>query len=339
MRNSYTQGHRFLDAVTAAILLILAGPSAQARASAPQTSGDVLHTDTGTLKGTLELPSGRPPFPVALIVAGSGPTDRNGNDTRAGLDTDCYELLADALARRGIASLRYDKRGTGASAGAAIPEKDMRFGTLIRDAVAWGHKLREDGRFSTLTVIGHSEGSLVGMVAARKIPAQAFVSLEGAGRPVQQVILEQLRPQLPPDTYQQAQAIIHQLQTGHQVSQVPPALRALLRPSVQPFLISWMHYNPIQEIARLHVPALIIQGKRDLQVDVLDAKALKNADPSAELVVIAKMNHVLKDVGPTLSDNRKAYADPNLPLDSALVAKVSRFILRVTPKRGSAHAR
>lgn len=308
------------------------------RARAATEIPETLATPTGALHGTLELPAGSGPFPVALIIAGSGPTDRNGNDTRLGLDTDCYKLLAQALARHGIASLRYDKRGVGASAAAAPAEDEMRFGTWVTDAAAWGRKLRADGRFSTLTIVGHSEGSLVGMLAAPAIPAQGFVSLAGAGEPIQRVLSRQLEARLAPDAYRQAQTIVRTLAAGHTVARVPSGLAVLFRPSVQPFLISWMRYDPAEEIARLKIPVLIVQGGRDMQVSAADADKLKAADPAATLVLIPHMNHVLKDVGPALADNQRAYTDPKMPLDATLVTAIVRFVSELPPYGGSARA-
>lgn len=312
---------------------------AKAPPPTPHQTPVALKTGTGVLHGTLEIPAGSPPYPVALIIAGSGPTNRNGNDARLGLKTDCYRDLAHALAKRGIASLRYDKRGIGASQAAApAAESKLRFATFISDALAWGRKLRRDRRFSALTVIGHSQGSLVGMVAARKIPAQKFVSLEGAGFPIQDVLLKQLRPKLPAALFKKAQSIVHALDHGHLVQQVPADLDVLFRPSVQPFFISWMKYKPGTEIARLKIPVLIVQGTRDLQVSLADAKHLARADPRARLVLIPKMNHVLKAVGPSRADNLAAYHNPKLPLDKTLVIRLTRFITGHVPSGDSTHA-
>lgn len=323
------------------VLTLLALASALAHAKAPPAAHETpvaLKTGTGVLHGTLEIPAGSPPYPVALIIAGSGPTDRNGNDAKAGLETDCYKDLASALAKHGIASLRYDKRGIGASKAAAPAEQKMRFRTLIADAIAWGKKLRRDGRFSSLTVIGHSQGSLVGMVAAREIPAQKFVSLEGAGVPIQDVLLQQLQSKLPAPEFKRVKAIIGELAEGHRVRHYPANLEMLFRPSVQPFLISWMKYNPAGELQRLSIPVLIVQGTRDMQVGVADAKHLAQADPGARLALIPKMNHVLKAVGPGRSDNFKAYTDPNLPLDHTLVVRLTRFISPHARYGGRSHA-
>lgn len=281
-----------------------------------------------TLSGTLELPSGNGPFPVALIVAGSGPTDRDGNSAQ-GLKTDAYKLLAQGLAARGIASLRYDKRGVGESV-TNQREQDLRFGDFVNDAGAWIKKLQADPRFSKVGVIGHSEGALIGLLAAQKTNAAAFVSIAGPGENAADSIIGQLRanPNNPPALVAEGVRITNELRAGRMVAQVDPLLAALYRPSVQPYVISWFRYDPAQEIARLNVPTLIVQGDRDLQVSVKDARKLGAAQPKAELVIVEGMNHVLKGVGDDAALNRRSYADPTLPLAPGLLDAVSAFLLR-----------
>lgn len=260
-----------------------------ARAAELDTS---LQTSTGVLYGTLAIPS-KTPAPVVLIIAGSGPTDRNGN-SGLGIHPNTYALLAAALAERGVASLRYDKRGIGASAAAAASEKDLRFDMFTGDAASWLRLLGADARFSKIAVAGHSEGSLIGMVALAQAPAHAFVSLEGAGRPAAVILREQLKKNVSPDLYAESDAIITQLQQGKMVPNTPAKLAALFRESVQPYLISWFRYDPSVEIAKLRIPATIVQGTADVQVTMQDARALRRGDPSAGLIVVNGMNHVLK---------------------------------------------
>jgi uncharacterized protein len=295
-----------------------------------------IETPTGKLYGTLERPQSRAPVPVVLINAGSGPTDRDGNSAALKGANNSLKLLAEGLAAHGIASVRYDKRGVGETGRAmqltaektntAPREEDLRFETFIDDTVRWGKLLRNDRRFSTLTIIGHSEGSLIGMVAAQRMGADAYVSLAGAGRPIQQIILEQLTSQLPPDLLKSTEDILEQLAAGKTVTSVPPVLNALFRPSVQPYLISWIRYDPAKEIARLHVPVLIVQGKTDIQMSLLDAQALASAQPAATLLLIDGMNHVLKTV-PLHQDRQIAsYSDPTLPVAPNLITGISRFV-------------
>ncbi len=291
-------------------------PAASARSSELR-----LVTTTGVIHGTLDVPS-RTPVPVVLIIPGSGPTDRNGNSSQ--VRANAYELLAAALAANSIASVRYDKRGVGASAAAMAAERDLRFETYVNDAAAWLRRLRSDGRFSRIVVAGHSEGSLVGMIAVQRGPADGFVSLEGAGRPAAAVLREQLKPKLPPALYAQADGIIAQLDQGHAVAHVPAELVPLFRPSVQPYLISWFRFDPAVEIAKVGPPVTIVQGTADVQVSVADAEALARARPSARLVIVGGMNHVLKYAPDTTSQAAilRGYEDPSLPIDPRAVDAV-----------------
>jgi uncharacterized protein len=321
---------------SAALLLILA-PVLSARVVQPMQLPVSLKTTIGTLHGTLELPLVRSPVPVLLIIPGSGPTDRDGNAASLGLNTDCYKQLANALAKDGIASLRYDKRGAGEDAMLGLFENRLRFENFVADATGWGKQLRADRRFSVLVVIGHSEGSLIGMLAARKIPADGYVSIAGAGEPAQIVLLEQMKSQLPPDLYKESGTIIESLVHGKTIDTVPSQLQALFRPSVQPYLISWFRYEPTKELAKLRIPVLIVQGERDLQVNNEDARALAKAGTHAQLVLIPGMNHVLKDVGESREDNLAAYKDPSLSIDPQLVFRLESFIHHVDHTRRSRH--
>jgi pimeloyl-ACP methyl ester carboxylesterase len=283
-----------------------------------------LETPTGTIYGTLTLPVGRAKPPVVLVIAGSGPTDRNGNAST--LVLNMYAKLAAALAERGIATVRYDKRGIAASHAAAPDETSLRFDAYVADAAAWIRKLRADGRFSSVTVVGHSEGSLVGMIAAQSVPVDAYVSLEGAGFPANVVLARQLATNLAPYPELKAQSdrILASLALGKLVvaSDVPAPLLSLFRPSVQPYLISWFAYDPRVEIVKTTGRVTIVQGTHDVQVSVDDGKALAAARPSATFVLIDGMTHVLvDDPGTTIAEQvTGAYADASRPLDARLVA-------------------
>lgn len=290
----------------------------------------VLETSSGKLYGTLETPNGNGPFTVALIHPGSGPTDRDGNNPLAGRN-DGLKMLAEGLVQNGIASLRIDKRAIGKSAGAAVREEDLRFETYIQDSVAWLELLRKDKRFSKFVLIGHSEGSLIGMIAAREAKADAFVSLAGVGQAADTLLLEQLKPQLSPEMYSETQRVLAELGAGRSVPEnqikLPAQLTAqLFRASLQPYLISWFRYNPAQEIAKLSVPVLVVQGTTDLQVKPKEADALAAANPRAKKVMIEGMNHVLKTAPADPAANFATYSNPNLPLAPGLLDNIVRFI-------------
>ncbi|MDC0669549.1 serine aminopeptidase domain-containing protein [Nannocystis radixulma] len=285
---------------------------------AASASPIVLETATGDLDGTLQMPAGCGPFAVVLIHAGSGPTDRNGNNPLLPGTNDSLKLVAAGLAERGVASVRFDKRGVAASHAAELDEEDLRFETFVADAAAWVGKLAADGRFTGVTIAGHSEGSLIGMMAAKQSPAAAFVSIAGLGRPAGEVLREQLGAQLSGELLDEADAILDALEAGVEVEEVPPELYELFRPSVQPYLISYLHYDPSVEAASLAIPAAIIQGTTDIQVSVEDAELLAAAAPDAQLTIIEGMNHVLKAATLEPASQWAAYTDPSLPVVPAL---------------------
>lgn len=295
-----------------------------------------LETPTATLYGTLERPQTRSRIPVVLIIAGSGPTDRDGNSPLLPGANNSLKLLAEALAARGIASVRFDKRGVGETGKAMqlaaqktksiLREDDLSFENYIDDAVRWGKQLRTDRRFSTLTVLGHSEGSLIGMVAAQRMGADAFVSIAGAGRPVQQIILEQVKPQFSPDLLKKTEEILEQLAVGKTVASVPSELNALFRSSIQPYMISWLRYDPAKEITKLRIPLLIVQGTTDIQATLGDAKRLADNNPAAKLLLIDGMNHVLKTVPNEREKQVSSYSDPTLPVAPDLINAIAKFV-------------
>jgi uncharacterized protein len=302
-------------------LLLILGCTRQASKSAVVQ----ITTPTGTLYGTQFIPTSTVSGPVALIIAGSGTTDRNGNNPLAG-QNNSLKLLAEGLAGHGIASIRYDKRGIGESSAAGTKEVDLRFDTYVEDAAFWIQQLQADSRFSSVTVIGHSEGSLIGMLATQKTGANAFVSIAGPARTASQVLRDQLRPKLPDALWQKSEQILAALEQGNTVTSVPPELNTLYRSSVQPYLISWFRYTPAQEIKRLTAPVLIVQGTTDIQVPVSEAQALKMAKPDAELRIIEGMNHVLKAVPLDPEQQNASYSEPTLPVVPEIVEGISQFI-------------
>ena len=284
-----------------------------------------LETLTGTLRGVIDLPPAPGPWPVVILHAGSGPTDRNGNGplTR----TDNLKMLGRALAAQGLAVLRVDKRGVAGSLFALTREEELRLDTYAADLLAWVRHLRTDRRFTRIGFVGHSEGVLVGLLAAQDARFAAFVSLCGPGRPLQDVLREQLKAALPPDLSRSAERLIDELVAGRTVQDCRPGLEALFRPSVQPYLISSFRHDPAALFADLNGPVLIVAGSHDIQITAEDAKRLAAANPGARLETVNGMNHVLKAVA---SRQRPAqlpsYSDPSLPLHPRLVPTVAGFL-------------
>ena len=308
-----------------------------AEAPSPNDTAIELEVPGGKLVGSLRMPTlvtGQ--VPAALIIAGSGPTDRDGNSPLIKGKNDSLKMLAEALASQGIASVRYDKRSVAVATGTVkgLREVDMRFEALVGDAAAWITLLRNDARFASVTVVGHSEGSLVGMLAARQARADAFVSLAGIARSLADVLRDQLKAQpLSVELATTSEVIMRDLEAGKTTATVPQALFALFRPSVQPYLISVFAYKPAVEVAALRVPTLLVQGTTDIQVPVAEAEALKAARPEATLRVIDGMNHILKVAPSDRAANIATYTNPDLPLAPELAPALTSFIKSVRPPR------
>ena len=305
----------------------------------PVDSPITLNTAGGALHGSLLLPAAVTPaapatpatpaaakVPVVLIIAGSGPTDRDGNSAGLPGPNHSLKLLAQGLAAGGWASVRYDKRGVAASAAAGPREADLRLDHYVQDAAAWLRLLRADGRFGPLVVLGHSEGSLIAMLAAKDVAVDGLVSLAGPAAGAANVLRAQLAGRLPPPLAARNEALLLALERGETVVDVPPELAALYRPSVQPYLISWFRHVPQSVLATLKMPIQVLQGDTDLQVTVADAQALQQARPGTELVIVAGMNHVLKTVPPDLPSQLASYSNPGLPLADALMPRLLRFL-------------
>lgn len=281
-----------------------------------------VNVSDGKLSGSLVLPeNANGKIPVVLIIAGSGPTDRNGNSS-LGVNANPYFLLANDLGKAGIATLRYDKRGVGEST-SSKPENELHFDDFVNDAVALIKQLKADARFSKVIVLGHSEGSLIGMLAAEKEKVDAFISVAGAGNQINKILADQLKNESPQE-YKITLNRLDSLSKGIRVNAAQTD--ALFRPSVQPFMISWMKYNPQIEIKKLQILMLIIQGTHDLHVSVADAKKLKKANSSAKLVLIDGMNHVLKPASSDREKNLATYNYPKLPLDTNFKNAVINFV-------------
>lgn len=278
----------------------------------------------GRLHGSLLLPKSDAPLPVALLIAGSGPTDRDGNNPLG--HNDSLKRLAQALAKRGIASLRYDKRGVGQSQAVAPDESQLKVGDYVDDAVAWSRLLQADPRFSALVLIGHSEGGLIASLAEPTVKPAALICLAGSGRPIDTLLREQLQGRLPPPLLAHAHYLIDELNAGRRHQQVPAPLEVLFRSSVQPYLISLFQNDPATAFGNTTAPALIVQGTHDIQVSSRDAQALKLARPEAELALIKGMGHVLRITPQDRAGQMASYNSPELPIAHELTEQISRFL-------------
>ena len=280
----------------------------------------------GSLKVTLQKAVQDGSSPVAVILPGSGPTDQDGNTMGTGKN-DSLKMLAEGLAKEGIATIRYDKRGIGKNAAFVSKEEELSFEQYVEDAVAVIQYLSSMDDFTSVHIIGHSEGSLVGMLASQKADVASFISLAGAGRPADELLLEQLEGQLTPALKAETEKILTALKNGQTVSDVPTELQSLFRPSVQPYMMSWLKYDPSKVIQDVTVPTLLIQGTNDLQITKADSEALKKGKKEAKLIYLDNMNHVLKEAPADREGNLATYTDASLPLQAELVSVISQFIL------------
>jgi esterase/lipase len=261
-----------------------------------------------------------------LIIAGSGPTDRNGNSPALPGKNNCLLQLAEVFAQSGIASLRYDKRIIGKSRLAqGMREDSIVFSDIIEDAEQLYHFLEKAG-YKWIYIAGHSEGSLIGMALAQKVKPAGYISIAGSGRKAGDILKEQLAA-LPEQLKTESYTIIDSLEAGHLVRKVNPSLFSAFMPSVQPYMISWFSNDPVKIISSLKCRTLILQGSNDLQVSEKDAIALKQANTNAKLVIIKNMNHVLKEVeSGDPNENKKAYSNPDLIVMKELTDEIINFI-------------
>ncbi|WP_294268694.1 alpha/beta fold hydrolase [uncultured Sphingomonas sp.] len=284
----------------------------------------------GPLKGSWTGPQG-PSVPVVLMIPGSGPTDRDGNSPR-GLKAASLRLLAEGLANRGIASVRINKRGMFASAGAIPDANKVTIDDYAADTRAWIAAIRAKTGAPCVWVLGHSEGGLVALDTAAARPAGlcGVIAVSTPGRPLGEVMRAQLHanPANAP-LLLDADRAIDALEAGRTIpaTSLTPPLPMLFADAVQPFLVNSFAKDPAKLAAATAKPLLIVQGESDLQVTVEDAKILKAAQPKATLVLLPKVNHVLKTVeGDSRGANLATYADPNLPLAPGVVTAVVDFV-------------
>ena len=303
----------------AALLVIAAAPTGvEVTVAGPQ----------GALAGTL-LDPGKD-APAVLMIPGSGPTDRDGNNP-LGVKGGVYRQLAEALAAKKVATLRIDKRGMFGSKAAIADANAVTIGDYAADAHAWVDMVRAKTGRRCVWLLGHSEGALVALQAAQNPTGICgLVLVAGAGRPLGEVIRAQLRanpanaPLLP-----QGEAALDQLEAGKRVpaAAIPALLQPLFNERVQGYLIDMFQHDPAKLIAAVKLPVLIVQGDKDIQVSVSDAELLKRAQPVATLKLLPGINHVLKSVA---SDDRAAnvatYGDANLAISPAVPDAIAAFV-------------
>jgi len=285
----------------------------------------LVKTLTGSVSGSLVTPKNiSEKIPVVLIIADAGPTDRDGNNPKAGIGGNTYKLLANALGKNGIATLRYDKRLVGESV-STIKESQLSIEDYSDDAVSLINMLNDDPRFSKIILFGHGEGSLVSMIAELDEPIKGFISAEGAGEQADKILAEQMKLKTP-FIAAEFKAIMDSLRKGKTTDNVDPALYYIAAPSKQHFLMSLCRMVPQKGMKRMKMPVLIINGSTDLQVPVDNAEKLKKGKSDAQLLIINNMSHILKEAPADPEQNMATFSKPDLPLKPELVTGIVDFI-------------
>lgn len=274
------------------------------------------------IKGTLfsiEKTSKKPN--LILIIAGSGPTNRDGN--QIGMQNNSLKFLAEAIAKDGNVAFSFDKRIIAQMNKGNIDEKLLRFDDFIKDVKEIIAYFKNQNKYNKIIIAGHSEGSLIGMIAA-KDNVDAYISLAGAARTIDLIITEQIEKQAP-FLKDEIEENFKTLKEGKTFELKNEMLASIFRESVQPYMISWMKYNPQEEIKKLNMPILIVNGTKDIQVSANEARLLHEANPKSELIIIDKMNHVFKEINKD-EENLKSYSNPDLPIMNELSKTINSFI-------------
>ncbi|MFD1063401.1 alpha/beta hydrolase [Winogradskyella litorisediminis] len=273
------------------------------------------------IDGTLLAPNTDEKTDLVIIIAGSGPTNRNGNQNI--LKNNNLKKLAEALAVNNISSFRYDKRIVKQIKTGKIDVESIRFEDFVNDAKDVVAYFKDKDEFKNIYIAGHSQGSLVGMLAMDDV--DGFISLAGAGQNIGDVIVEQIN-NTARQFVEETKKVVTELKAGKTTKDFPPALSSMFNMQIQPFMISWMKYNPVEIIETIKQPILIINGTKDLQVSVDEAKLLSNGNKDAELVIIENMNHVLFTIEGDRLENSKSYNESFRELNKELIDTIVTFI-------------
>lgn len=277
--------------------------------------------------GTLLQPEEKNAKTLAVIIAGSGPTNRDGNQTA--MKTNSLKKLAYFLADQGIASFRYDKRIFKLSKNQMYNQSQIRFDDFVKDAadVVNYFKLYDGDKygFSQYILIGHSQGVLVAQLASRRTAVNGLILLCGTASPIDEVMVNQVSKQAP-FLYKDLKNALDSIKNVGYVKEYNPLLRTILREDTQSFLQSWMIHNPSEIAKKINEPTLVIGGTTDIQTPGEQAKTLAEKFPNASYAIIENMNHVLKNVESMGLENQKSYNKPNLPLHDDLKTEIKTFI-------------
>lgn len=279
-------------------------------------------TNSVTINGTLLKPNSLEKSALVILIPGSGPTDRNGNNVA--MKNNSLKFLAEGLSLNNIATYRFDKSVLSYTKEDKTKVESLTFNVFIEEAKSVIQYFKNSNNYSKIIVAGHSQGSLVGILASAN-NIDGFISIAGAGRTIDEILVEQISKQAP-FLKDETVKILTELKKGNTVEEFNPMLISLFNKSVQPFLISWIKYNPQIELKKLTKPILIINGTNDIQVNVSEAELLHKANTTSELVLIKNMNHIFKEINGDVNENMNSYTNPDLPIMEALITSIVAFI-------------
>jgi len=273
-----------------------------------------------TLKGELNAVDNNKNV-IVFILPGSGPINKDGNITGLPGNNNAYKYLSEALNEKGFSTFRSDKRGVGDNVKIVTKQQDLRFSHYVTDAQKWINFLKTKG-YTKVVLLGHSEGALIATLSASEEGVSHLICLAGAGRKASVVIEQQIKENSLPAVLEKSKEIIESLEKGVLVKDVPPGFETLFAPSLQPYLISWFKVDPVEAIAKVKVPVLIIHGTTDIQILEQDARNLHTAAKGSKLSIIKGMNHVLKEVEGDPAKQLPSYSDPKLKLHDKLIDSI-----------------
>ena len=274
------------------------------------------------VEGTLLTPKDQNIAPLVILIAGSGPTDRNGNQSF--MKNDMLKKIAESMSNNGIASFRYDKRIVKQIRNKTI-DKDISFDDFVTDAKSVISYFKPN--YKTIVVAGHSQGSLVGLLALEE-GVSGFISLAGAGKPIDEILIEQIS-KTAPMFLEDSKRVLTLLKAGKTTTNFPMALSSIFNLDVQGFMSNWMQYNPTEEMKKHNIPTLIINGDKDLQVSVDEANLLHKAAQNGVLLIVEKMNHIMVKIEGKQLENMKSYNDTSLEISPEVEKSMIEIIKNI----------
>ncbi|WP_109851866.1 alpha/beta hydrolase [Aquimarina sp. AU58] len=273
------------------------------------------------IEGSLVTPYSEGNVPLVIFIMDAGAINRDGNDRMSKNDT--FKQLSYELAKEGIATYRYDKRLFKMD-GLGIKEHEISLDHYIEDAISIIDYFNKNGKYKKIIIAGHGQGSLVGMIAA-KGRANGFISIAGNAASIDQVIIEQIAKQAP-GLDKSASVAFKQLKENGRATNYDPALESIFRYNLQPFMSSWIKYNPSDEILKLEMPIFIIYGDKDIQVELIQAEKFKEIIPQAEYLFVTNMNHILKEIKGGRLENHKSYNEPFRKIMPEVLTGITNFV-------------